>query len=128
MLALPDQLPITVDYSGDDPVAVHSAARRHNLSAYQDSYPSLPNDVDYPSRPPTVQSPVQPASPAPGWRPTPDQLAIVPARGTGGQLEFNRERTGRRRTDSSSCDDQPQRRRLSIELLSIAVRRRSAGR
>lgn len=38
LLALLDQLPITVDHSGDDPVAVHAAARRHNLSAYQASY------------------------------------------------------------------------------------------
>lgn len=38
MLHLFAQLPITVDHSGDDPTAVHAAARRHNLSAYQASY------------------------------------------------------------------------------------------
>lgn len=38
VLHLLAQLPITVDHSGDDPTAVHAAARRHNLSAYQASY------------------------------------------------------------------------------------------
>lgn len=38
MLSLVAQLPITVDRSSDDSVAVHAAARRHNLSAYQASY------------------------------------------------------------------------------------------
>ncbi len=38
LLALLDQLPITVDHSGDDTTAVYAAARRHSLSAYQASY------------------------------------------------------------------------------------------
>ena len=38
LLALLAQLPITIDQSPADTVAVHACARRHNLSAYQASY------------------------------------------------------------------------------------------
>jgi predicted nucleic acid-binding protein len=38
LLALLAQLPINIDQSPTDTVAVHACARRHNLSAYQASY------------------------------------------------------------------------------------------
>jgi predicted nucleic acid-binding protein len=37
-LALLAQLPVNIDQSPADTVAVHACARRHNLSAYQASY------------------------------------------------------------------------------------------
>lgn len=38
LIALLDQLPIIVSHAADDPAAVHAAAHRHRLSAYQASY------------------------------------------------------------------------------------------
>jgi hypothetical protein len=62
LLALLAQLPVNIDQSPADTVAVHACARRHNLSAYQASYLVLAQQRALPSPPQTACSPRRRAS------------------------------------------------------------------